>query len=108
MLAAIDLGTISAFILAMGAVSFLLIILLLLFIARVLGTLIRLLESSRPGKRISAERSGPHPLTNFSRNGVPSDPLNVKIIATPGQLATAFAAAGWYRADEIALITSIR
>jgi hypothetical protein len=108
MLAAIDLGTISAFILAMGIVSFLLIVLLLLFIARVLGTLIRLLESSRPGKRISAERSGPHPLTNFSRSGVPSDPLNVKVIATPGQLATAFAAAGWYRADEIALITSIR
>lgn len=108
MLAAIDLGTISSFILAMAVVGFLLLILLLLFIARVLGTLRRLLESSRPGRRISAERSGPHPLTNFSRSGVPSDPLNVKIVATPGQLATAFTAAGWYRADEIALITSIR
>jgi hypothetical protein len=68
----------------------------------------RLLDSSRPGRRVSAAESGTHPLTNFSRAGVPSDPLNVRIVATAGQLATAFGAAGWYRADEIALITSIR
>ena len=50
----------------------------------------------------------PLPLTSFRRNGVPGDPLNVRVVATEAQLGAAFANAGWYRADEITLITTLR
>ncbi|HEX8032707.1 MAG TPA: LssY C-terminal domain-containing protein [Ktedonobacterales bacterium] len=86
----------------------LVLLLALLFALHVAGTM-RLLDlSSREGRRISAELHTTHPLTNFTRNGKPSDPINLRIVATESQLATAFVAAGWYRADEIRLITALR
>jgi hypothetical protein len=107
-----DLGTIltaiSLVILLPTIAAIIIFILLLIFVIRVLRTLARLRLTSERGRHVSAAETGPNPLTNFSRNGMPSDPLNVRITATGGQLATAFAAASWYRADEIALITSIR
>ena len=39
---------------------------------------------------------------------MPGDPLNVRVVANEFQLGAAFAEAGWYRADEITLITSLR
>lgn len=107
-----DLGTIltavSLAILLPTIVAIVILILLLIFVIRVLRTLARLVRASAAGRHVSAVETGPNPLTNFSRNGVPSDPLNVRVTASGAQLATAFAAADWYRADEIALITSIR
>lgn len=107
-----DTGTIltaiSLVILLPSIIAIILFILLLIFFIRVLRTLARLRHASERGRHVSAAETGPNPLTNFSRNGAPSDPLNVRITASGAQLATAFAAAGWYRADEIALITSIR
>lgn len=89
-------------------VAALVLLLALLFALHVAGTM-RLLDlSSREGRRVSAEMRTTHPLTNFTRNGRPSDPINLRIVATESQLATAFIAAGWYRADEIHLITALR
>ena len=102
------LTTVSLAILLPTIVAIVILILLLIFVIRVLRTLVRLIRASERGRRVSAAETGPNPLTNFNRNGVPSDPLNVRVTASGPQLATAFAAAGWYRADEIALITSIR
>ncbi len=111
-LIAADLGTIltavSLAILLPTIVAIIVLIVLLIFVIRVLRTLVRLIRASERGRRVSAAETGPNPLTNFNRNGVPSDPLNLRVTASGPQLATAFAAAGWYRADEIALITSIR
>jgi LssY C-terminus len=86
----------------------LLLLLALLFALHVAGTMRQLDLSSREGRRVSAELRTTHPLTNFTRNGTPSDPINLRIVATESQLATAFVAAGWYRADEIRLITALR
>jgi hypothetical protein len=71
----------------------------------------RVRELTRAGREASAAAAaeqGSNPVTSFNRDGVASDPINVKIAATSGQLAAAFAAAGWYRADEIDFITSFR
>jgi LssY C-terminus len=106
--AVVDLGTIPLPFILYGVAGLLALALALLFIYRVARNLRLLDTTSREGRRISAESSGTHPLTNFTRSGAPSDPLNIKIVATGPQLATAFAAAGWYRADEIAVITSMR
>ena len=107
-----DLGTIltavSLAILLPTIVAIVVLILLLVFFIRVLRTLAHLRRESATGRRVSAVETGANPLTNFNHNGIPSDPLNVRITASGAQLATAFAAVGWYRADEIALITSIR
>jgi hypothetical protein len=105
---AIDLSALPPLVIALAAVVLVVLLLGLLFTLRVLRTLWRMRVASREGKRISREKSGRHPRTNFTRNGTPSDPINIKVIGTGAQLATAFAAAGWYRADEIDLITSIR
>lgn len=91
-----------------AGVALVLLIVLLIFTLVVIRGARRIHAASARGRLISAEQSGTHPFTNFTRDGVPSDPLNVKIIATAGQLGTAFAAAGWYRADEIDLVTSLR
>jgi LssY C-terminus len=64
-------------------------------------------EADREGGRASAQETGAHPLTNFSRFGRASDPLNIKIIAHADQLVTAFNAAGWYRADKVRLLSSL-
>jgi hypothetical protein len=89
-------------------VAAVLVILLLVLTLRVVRGAFRIHEAAAEGRRVSAEQSGTHPLTNFTRNGVASDPLNVKVIGTDVQMATAFAAAGWYRADEIYFVTSLR
>lgn len=106
--AAIELGTMPLPFILYGIAVLLVLALALLFIHRVARNLRLLDTTSREGRRISAESTGLHPLTNFTRGGMPSDPLNIKIVATGPQLATAFASAGWFRADEIALITSVR
>ena len=102
------IGTVSDVAVVMALIALAMLVLVVIFVWRVTRTTRYLHQSSAPGRKISAERSGTHPLTNFTRDGVPSDPLNVKITATAAQLAAAFASAGWYRADEIDLITSIR
>jgi LssY C-terminus len=84
------------------------LIVLVIFTVRVALGARRIHRASAEGRRISAAETGPHPVTNYTRNGVASDPLNVKIIATDVQMATAFATAGWYRADEIDSVTSLR
>ena len=86
----------------------LILLVYVVFVRRVIQNLRLLRAQSREGRRVSAELSGPQPLTNFTRVGVPSDPLNIKLVATEAQLATAFAAAGWLRADELAMVTAMR
>lgn len=82
--------------------------LVLLVAAHILRSYVRLRRSSVEGRHVSALETGSDPKTSFDKHGHPSDPLNVKVIGSRGQLAAAFAAAGWYRADEIDLITSAR
>lgn len=87
----------------------LLVVLLLAAVARVLAVLARLRREERPGRQASAGLPAADlPLTSFNRKGKPGDPVNVEIAATAGQIGAAFAAAGWYRADEIDLVTSVR
>lgn len=95
-------------VLLMVGAGALLLLLALILALRVAGTMRLLDRSSREGRRVSAELRTTHPLTNFTHNGRPSDPINLRIVATESQLATAFVAAGWYRADEIHLITALR
>jgi len=83
-------------------------ILLLAALVKVLRTQRMLRAASAEGRRVSAQQVGANPTTSFSRDGAASDPLNVKFIGSSGQLAAAFAAAGWYRADEIDFVTSVR
>lgn len=86
----------------------LLVVLLFLFLLRLIRVGRHLRNASREGRRISKASQEPLPLTSFRRNGVPGDPLNVRVVATEAQLGAAFANAGWYRADEITLITTLR
>jgi len=66
-------------------------------------------ESSKLGCEASAGLpSTDLPLASINRYGQPGDPINVECIGTGGQLGAAFAAAGWYRADEIDLVSSVR
>ncbi|HLY32253.1 MAG TPA: LssY C-terminal domain-containing protein [Ktedonobacterales bacterium] len=74
---------------------------------RILRTRRLIHEASREGRRVSAQTTG-NPVTSFSRDGAPSDPINVKLIGSAGQIGAAFAEAGWYRADEIDFVTSVR
>lgn len=86
----------------------LIIMLLIVLISRTIRAGRRLRKASRAGKLASREVAEALPLTSFRRNGVPGDPLNVRVVANEFQLGAAFANAGWYRADEITLITSLR
>jgi hypothetical protein len=108
LLAALDLARIPMPVLILAAVVAVLAILALVLLVAVVRTVREFRAAGSGGRRVSAEKSGSHPLTSFTRNGVVGDPLNVKIIATESQLTTAFAAAGWYRADEIDFVTSLR
>ncbi|HEY7342374.1 MAG TPA: LssY C-terminal domain-containing protein [Ktedonobacterales bacterium] len=66
-------------------------------------------ESSRLGREASAGLPSTNlPLTSVNRHGQPGDPINIECIGTSSQLGAAFAAAGWYRADEIDLVSSVR
>ena len=86
----------------------LIIMLLIVLISRTIRAGRRLRKAGRAGKLASREVAEALPLTSFRRNGVPGDPLNVRVVANEFQLGAAFAEAGWYRADEITLITSLR
>lgn len=69
---------------------------------------VRLWRAGRGGRRASVSPREVIPPTNFARDGRPSDPLNVRVIGTADQLSVAFVLAGWYRADELTYITSLR
>ena len=84
------------------------VLLTLAALLRVLLVLRRLRRASRGGRTASVIAPGATPLTTFNRAGRPGDPLNVQLLATSGQIGAAFAAAGWYRADEIDFVTSAR
>ena len=83
-------------------------------VARVLSARRRLHHAGRGGREVSAATqtvsasANAHPLTTFNREGHVGDPLNMQIVGSNGQLGASFAAAGWYRADEIDLVTSTR
>jgi hypothetical protein len=69
----------------------------------------RLRRASKPGRVVSSQVSpNDNPVTTFTRAGNPGDPINIQFLGTNGQLGAAFAAAGWYRADEIDFVTSTR
>lgn len=69
----------------------------------------KLRRESKQGREASAKVSPDDmPLTTFNRYGNPGDPINMEIIGTDGQIGAAFASAGWYRADEIRFVTSVR
>ena len=69
----------------------------------------KLRRASKAGREVSATVSpGDNPLTSFTRAGGPGDPINLEFIGTDGQIGATFATAGWYRADEIRLVTAAR
>jgi hypothetical protein len=85
------------------------IIFSLLALAHILSTRRKLRHASHAGRAVSAKVSSTGmPLTTFNRYGNPGDPINMQICGTDGQIGAAFASAGWYRADEIDVITSAR
>lgn len=99
----------STILLAIEGAAGALIILVALAVARVWSVHHRLRRLSRPGRQASlAQMASGEPLTTFNRAGLPGDPLNLEVTGTDGQLAASFGAAGWYRADEIDLVTAIR
>ena len=78
-------------------------------LAYLLSVHAKLRRASIPGRVASAVVSpSDRPLTSFTHSGKPGDPINCECTATDGQIGAAFVAAGWYRADEIRLITSAR
>jgi hypothetical protein len=69
----------------------------------------KLRQASKPGREASASVPSPEtPLTTFNHSGKPGDPINIQLLGTNGQSGAAFATAGWYRADEIDFVTSVR
>ncbi|HLZ25103.1 MAG TPA: LssY C-terminal domain-containing protein [Ktedonobacterales bacterium] len=85
------------------------VLLVLLGLLRVLSIQRKLRHASRAGRAASAAISASDtPLTTFNRAGKAGDPINMQITGTSGQVGAAFAAAGWYRADEIDFVTSLR
>lgn len=85
------------------------VLLVLAMLAHVLLIQRRLRHESAPGRAASAAiSSSDKPLTTFNRAGKAGDPINMQITGTNGQIGAAFAAAGWYRADEIDFVTSFR
>lgn len=89
-------------------VGIVVLLLVLLAVWRVARIGRRLWRESEKGRAQSVVPEGTRPLTSFTRDGTLADPLNVKVIGSAGQLGAAFASAGWHRADEITLVTSIR
>jgi hypothetical protein len=85
------------------------LLLLLLFAVRVAHTYRRFRRETRAGREASAGLPDRElPLLSLNHKGKPGDPINVELVGTPSQIGSAFAAASWYRADEIDLVTSIR
>jgi hypothetical protein len=88
------------------AVAFVVVLALLV---RVLMALRHLRHETRAGRHASRDiPTTGFPLTSFSRKGRAGDPLNVEMVGTANQIAAAFVSAGWYRADEIDFVTSVR
>ena len=78
-------------------------------LAYILSVRSKLRRASQPGRAVSASISSTDkPLTTVTRSGTPGDPINIQFVGTDGQIGAAFAAAGWYRADEIDFVTSVR
>ncbi len=85
------------------------ILLPLVVLAYILSVCYRLRREAQQGRDASASVSPDDiPLTTFNRYGNPGDPINIEFIGTDGQIGAAFASAGWYRADEIDFVTSVR
>lgn len=99
----------STILLVIGSIVGAIVLFVALVMARLFSVMRRLRRASQRGREISARppASG-SPLTTFNREGHPGDPVNVEITGSSGQLGASFVAAGWYRADEIDLVTSIR
>ncbi len=80
--------------------------------AHILSSLRRLHVARQHAREVSESKAmtspDAPPHTCFNHHGNDGDPINVEVIGTDAQIASAFAAAGWYRADEIALVTSAR
>ncbi len=90
-------------------IAALVIVVALLSLLIIVGSVsARLWWAGRAGRRASVSPAEIIPPTNFARDGSPSDPLNVRVIGTADQLSAAFVSAGWYRADELSFITSLR
>src|SRR5258708_13404752 len=77
LLAALDLARIPMPVLILAAVVAVLAILALVLLVAVFRTVREFRAAGAGGRRVSAEKSGSHPLTSFSPNGVARDPLNV-------------------------------
>jgi hypothetical protein len=97
-------SSVSPLLVAAGVV----VLLVLAALLRILFVVRRLRRAAQPGRAASVVAPGETPMTTFNRAGRHGDPINVQILATSGQIGAAFAAAGWYRADEIAVVTSAR
>jgi hypothetical protein len=108
LVSALDLGQVSILLWIVLGLAILLLGLLLALIWRIARVMRNLQEANRQGEEHSAVAKGTLPLTCFRRDGQESDPLNLRIIATPAQLGSAFAEAGWYRADELTFVTAAR
>ncbi len=92
-----------------GVVTGVCVLFAALVMAHLFNVTRRLRRESRRGREESARQSASEiPLMTFNRAGRPGDPINLEITGASGQLGASFAAAGWYRADEIDLVTSIR
>ena len=103
--AAKQIGTISLMIVGIG-IS---IVFPVVALAYILSTRSRLRHASHPGRTVSSNVTlDDNPLTTFNREGEKGDPINMQFLGTDGQIAAAFALAGWYRADEIDFVTSAR
>lgn len=75
----------------------------------VLSIQAKLRRASQSGRMISGTVSPTEvPVTTFTHSGQQGDPINIQFLGTAGQIGAAFATAGWYRADEIDLVTSAR
>lgn len=93
---------------ALSIVLSLLLVAALCIACRVVRVARQLTDASAPGRRQSLAAAGAKLPTAYRRDGIPADPLNLRITGTPRQLGAAFTAAGWYRADEINLFTATR
>jgi hypothetical protein len=90
------------------AVALLLLLTLTVFALRLARVHAAGQGAARQGERSSVVDRDTLPLTCFFRDGTKGDPLNLRIVATEAQLGAAFVEAGWFRADEITLVTSFR
>jgi hypothetical protein len=110
-MAALTLALATSFALAVSPLLIAAAVVVLLILAallRVLLVLRKLRRAARRGRTASVVAPGVTPLVTFNHAGRSGDPINVQILATNGQIGAAFAAAGWYRADEIDLFTAVR